>query len=81
MVAGGALAGKQVLVIIMMTMVTMVMTMVTMVVTMVKMTMVMIMIMTVVVGGQAGFYDYGPDLSFRWNSLTSPHQSGGSFLH
>ena len=48
MVAGGALAGKQVLVIIMMTMVTMVMTMV---VTMVKMTMVMIMMMTVVVGG------------------------------
>ena len=44
MVAGGALAGKQVLVIIMMTMVTMVMTMV-------MMTMVMIMMMTVVVGG------------------------------
>ena len=44
MVAGGALAGKQVLVMIMMTMVTMVMTMV-------MMTMVMIMMMTVVVGG------------------------------
>ena len=62
MVAGGALAGKQVLVIIMMTMMMMTMVMMTM-------TMVMIMMMTVVVGGALAdkqvlmIMDQGPDLS------------------